>query len=379
VNAPGPGMFRPDSSGDYVSVAMTVDGKATIVFDPRALLTRDSSSCAVSIRGNAPDEAIYGVYQEYVMKQGGALEQRRAFRDTKKNPHDFHYDGGTYFTDLVKRVETEKDPEVADVLRTVYVSFAGVRPLQYDSARATTYFKAISPASVAWDLIPGAFFQAPELFPQPEWFEAEDRFLKESHSGNIKSEILARRLMGAKLSGNKEELKKLHALIATEYKDRPELLEVLKRVPVESDIAVGAPVPAFAITSLDDSAKTYSRATMLGKIYMIDFWATWCAPCVGEMESLHKAFKKYHRKGLEIISLSLDAHPEDIQKFRKTKWAMPWKHGFLGTKEGEKIRGAFEVIGIPKPILVGADGKILALEGDLRGENLGKTLAKFLR
>lgn len=58
---------------------------------------------------------------------------------------------------------------------------------------------------------------------------------------------------------------------------------------------------------------------------------------------------------------------------------MPWKNSFIGDKEGKKIKDKFEVIGIPDPILVSAEGKVLAMGGDLRGDKLESTLLKYFK
>jgi len=97
------------------------------------------------------------------------------------------------------------------------------------------------------------------------------------------------------------------------------------------------------------------------------------------MDALHKAFEKFKDKGFELLSLSIDGSADDVVKFRNDKWKMPWKNSFIGSKEGRKIADAFEVIGIPRPILVGADGKILEMEGELRGSKLQETLAKYFK
>jgi len=109
---------------------------------------------------------------------------------------------------------------------------------------------------------------------------------------------------------------------------------------------------------------------------LLDFWATWCGPCIGEMENLHKAYEKYKSKKFEILSLSLDQKPDDVVKFRKDTWKMPWLHAFV--TDDQDLTNAFEVVAIPRPLLLDGSGKIVAMEGDLRGSQLDATLAKYL-
>ena len=149
-------------------------------------------------------------------------------------------------------------------------------------------------------------------------------------------------------------------------------------MPMETAIALGKTVPEFKLASLEDAQSTISNDLLKGKITMLDFWAVWCGPCIGEMESMHKAYERFKGKKLQIISFSFDAKPEDVVKFREKKWKMPWLHAFIEKGFESDLAKRFEVIGIPKPILVDSEGKILAMENELRGEELERTLEKFL-
>ncbi len=141
-------------------------------------------------------------------------------------------------------------------------------------------------------------------------------------------------------------------------------------------IALGKNVPVFKVTALEDSSKVYTNETFKGKVYLIDFWATWCGPCVAEMANLHTAYDLFKSKNFEILSLSLDRVPEDVKKFRNEKWKMPWLHAFV--TNDKQLTNEFEVVAIPRPLLVDASGKIVAMENELRGGLLEQTLAKFL-
>ncbi len=143
-------------------------------------------------------------------------------------------------------------------------------------------------------------------------------------------------------------------------------------------IMVGKPVPDFEITLLDGKEKV-SNISLKGKFYLLDFWATWCNPCVGEMKNLHKVYQKFKDKNFVILSLSLDHKIEDIAKFRADKWKMPWLHAFMLNETNHKMLETFDVRSIPMLIFVGFDGRIIATEVSLRGKQLEKTLADFLK
>ena len=378
INAPGSMTFEPDSTGDYWSIVSVIGGKATIVFDPSKLLRKDADYM-VSFNGSDYDEKLFKVNDEYGKINTDASQKMREYREAGKNSQDFQYDRGSYFEELLKKIDAEKDREFKEYLELVYVSFSMYKPLEYSFEKATSFFESIAPEESAWELMPSAFYAYHFLFPQYKWNELEDKFLKASRDNTIKVSILSGRLANAKFSGKEEELKKLHALIATDYKNVKEFQDLLKRFPIESKIKVGLEIPDYEVVSIDNAAVKYSKKSMLGKVYMIDFWATWCGPCVGEMEALHKMYEKFKEKGFEILSFSLDMNPADIVKFRNAKWKMPWKNSFIGNEEGRKVADRFEVIGIPRPILVSAEGKILEMENELRSTNLEKTLSKYFK
>ncbi|HJR06865.1 MAG TPA: hypothetical protein VJ842_06390, partial [Pyrinomonadaceae bacterium] len=80
----------------------------------------------------------------------------------------------------------------------------------------------------------------------------------------------------------------------------------------------------------------------------------------------------------EILSPSFDDKPETVNRFREGKWKMPWLNSFITNGFDSPLVKQFEISGIPKPILVNREGRIIATENDLRGPNLAKTLARVL-
>ncbi|MEX2232455.1 MAG: TlpA disulfide reductase family protein [Cyclobacteriaceae bacterium] len=144
-------------------------------------------------------------------------------------------------------------------------------------------------------------------------------------------------------------------------------------------VVAGTQVPPFKAHSLGDSTVVYTPQNIKAKIYLIDFWATWCGPCYKEFPYLHAAYEQFHDKGFEILSFSIDPSTEQIFRSRKGKFPMPWLHAIdpqFQTIDSEMAK-QFEVFGIPSAFLVNQSGKIIATTEALGKEKLEEMLKDF--
>ncbi|MEN8116139.1 MAG: TlpA disulfide reductase family protein [Bacteroidota bacterium] len=144
-------------------------------------------------------------------------------------------------------------------------------------------------------------------------------------------------------------------------------------------IKIGNQLPEFEFASINDSTVIYTNESFKDKIYLIDFWATWCKPCMKEMPFHHEAYEKYKESGFDILSVSLDASPNLVRNFRKNEWLMPWNHTVLTDGKNAPYAKRFEAQFIPKMILV--DGKtntIISESFYMKDGALEKELVKYI-
>src|SRR6266496_1271680 len=144
---------------------------------------------------------------------------------------------------------------------------------------------------------------------------------------------------------------------------------------VQRTLVEGAKFPDF--TEKDVTGKPLSVSNYQGKVVLIDFWATWCGPCVAELPNVLKAYEKHHSKGFEIIGISLDQDEAKLTKFTKQK-NMGWQQFFDGKGWGNKLASKYGINSIPATFLLDGEGKIIArnLRGDALEEAVAKALAK---
>jgi peroxiredoxin len=150
--------------------------------------------------------------------------------------------------------------------------------------------------------------------------------------------------------------------------DNIKLQEAAKKI--QETLVVGAKFPDFEAKDLD--GKPLSISNYKGKILLVDFWATWCGPCVAELPNVIKAYEKYHDKGFEIVGISLDESEQKLRSFIKDK-NMTWAQYFDGAGWKNKLAQKYGVLSIPATFLLDGDGKIIGR--DLRGEKLDEALA----
>jgi peroxiredoxin len=117
---------------------------------------------------------------------------------------------------------------------------------------------------------------------------------------------------------------------------------------------IGTAAPAYALPNLD--GKTVKNTDFLGKVVILDFWATWCPPCRMEVPHFNRLQAEYRDQGLEIVGLSLDAGgARDVRPFveeYKVNYTM-----LLATDETSQSYGG--VVGIPTTFVIDRKGTIV--------------------
>lgn len=116
--------------------------------------------------------------------------------------------------------------------------------------------------------------------------------------------------------------------------------------------AMGKPI---RIQFTDIYGKKVDTAKLKGKVILIDFWATWCGPCVGEIPQMLDIYKRYHSKGLEIISISLDDNKDELTSFVKEK-NIPWPQYFDGKGWENDISIHYGIRSVPTLFLIDQKG-----------------------
>lgn len=144
--------------------------------------------------------------------------------------------------------------------------------------------------------------------------------------------------------------------------------------PYDPKLQIGAAPPQIAGTSLD--GKPRSLASYRGRVVLLDFWATWCDPCIAELPNLKSNYAKYHAKGFDILGVSLDEDKETLANFVEKRDVI-WPQLFDGKAWKGENATRYGVTAIPFTLLIGRDGKIAAVNP--RGSQLETAIRKALK
>jgi peroxiredoxin len=270
----------------------------------------------------------------------------------------------------------EKEPILRQALLIGYLRLAREAGVPLDPGLCRMAFVEIPPSSTLWTL--GPWVLRPAGLASGGLEEYDDylaKALRDNPDPNLKAALIYAELQAAKDPGKAGRL--LDRLVR-EYPNSRFTAPARTSLSPDKKILVGNKAPAFSLPALDDPGIVYTNDSLKGKYILIDFWATWCIACVGEMENVHKAYARFKDRNFEILSLSLDAKPQNIALYRQKKWPMPWLHAFLEGGSENPIAKAFEVDSLPRVVLVDPEGTIVALGEDLNGSKLGTTLSRFL-
>jgi cytochrome c biogenesis protein CcmG/thiol:disulfide interchange protein DsbE len=127
---------------------------------------------------------------------------------------------------------------------------------------------------------------------------------------------------------------------------------LVKAPPAFAAPEIGQPAPSLVVTTL--GGETFDLAKLRGKVVLVHYWATWCAPCRVEMPTLDAFYKRHRGRGLEIIGISID-FARDVEKTRKMAATQSYPCALSGQISDN---GFGPPEGVPVTYVIDAEGKV---------------------
>ena len=135
--------------------------------------------------------------------------------------------------------------------------------------------------------------------------------------------------------------------------------------------------PALATFDATDlSGQRWTARQLRGRVILVDFWATWCAPCLSELPRLKALRSRYTREDFEILGVSLDATSRRSFVSWLNRNRIDWPQVLERGGYDGSVPRLFKVDRLPRTIVIGRDGRIAAV--DLRGERLANAIDSLI-
>lgn len=142
----------------------------------------------------------------------------------------------------------------------------------------------------------------------------------------------------------------------------------------EAQLSIGSLAPDIRLPNTKDSM--VSLSSFLGKVVLIDFWASWCAPCRYANPGVQKLYKKYKDSGFEVFAVSIDSKkPAWLKAIRQDRLTYTQVNDAAGWYS--KVTETYFVEEIPTSFLLDKNGKIVAV--DAEGATLDKLVSSLLK
>ncbi|NJD22683.1 MAG: TlpA family protein disulfide reductase [Melioribacter sp.] len=379
-----------DRTGDYYSIIKTKkDSTIKLVFDLKKIIKRNAPGKLEIVKAPDHTKKFMIVNNDFNNRYGKYHKVMQEGMKNKTNRYDYttndEYNWQKDLDELEYKIRNEKDEFLHKAWQVsrylIVLSDSWSKPKDNVSKElAMMSLSEIEPDSPLWSFFPGGIITAIREVTRKEktikdaraiQIESKDLYepymkylekaVEDHPDSTIKEQLLIFAFTFARHREFNSEFEKYWGKFLKEYPNSHNRNIYEKQFSKDSNIQIGKQVPDFNFVSVNSSNVKVSKTSMMGKKYLINFWAAWCGPCRGDLEALRNFRNRFNSSNFSIISVSLCFKREDIFGFQQTN-PIPWFNSHVDMKNDEdNVLKDFEVLTIPKDILVDERGYIIAV------------------
>lgn len=161
--------------------------------------------------------------------------------------------------------------------------------------------------------------------------------------------------------------------LSDEIKEQSYIASLMVSIKAQAETAEGKMFTDFEVETVPGKIEKLSDYVGNGKYMLVDFWASWCGPCKGEIPNLKNVYERFHGEDFDILSVAVWDEPQ-ASVDTAAAYNIPWNHMINAQKIPTDIYG---INGIPHIILFGPDGTII--KRDLRSEEIAETVGQYVK
>ena len=312
---------------------------------------------------------VYTLMTDEYMNQLFATVSHQLRGEEGRYEHDYD----SYFLKLEQLEESFNNPEVSIVTDLARLRFR--REIEFSKDDAISFLDRIEADSPLWMIHFTALTDAVNLAGLNDYTDLLESIVEKSTFESLKGEALYNLIRYHHQEENEVEWHSNFFELVSNYPDHFRTSYAYQNYAPEQPIAKGKSLPYNEFNKLDGEG-SINLYDIEESYLLLDFWATWCGPCIADMPKLHELHEQYEDKDFAIVSISVDDDPQRVFSLQK-EWQMPWYHGHE-QQQSSKIR-EMGIVGIPQYILLGPDRTVLSNDqSTLRGENFSEILDDYL-
>lgn len=359
---------------NFLTEIIKPDGEesVTVSFDPSVYDT-ETGEYTLTIPSNEELEGIAKLYSRSIDEFLNRLKENQLKLAAGNRP-PFEHDYSDYLSDIQDIKQLYSPPTISLAAELVKYRFS--RELGSSEIGNINLFKKLEADSPLWMLS----YEAVSDMSNKYSFEETESYLssiaEKSPFELLKGEALYQLVQEYHDRENEEKWRAAFFELVSKYPDHYTVSYAYENYAPEQPISEGQSLLFDEFDRLDGSG-TFNLHELEEDYLLLDFWATWCGPCIAAMPTLHELQEQYSDDSFTIVSISLDDEAEFVQSFRD-EWDMPWVHG-IESRSSTKVT-EMGVSGVPYYILLGPDRNVLNHDqAELKSNQLAEIIESYLK